>query len=86
VTNGLIGSILAMNRLDHLDVSETSISYTGVKRLVGHPSLSRLEVGGLPLTIELLNDLRRRNPQLQISWSTTSAPRQGPPTDAAPLF
>ncbi|MCA9126219.1 MAG: hypothetical protein KDB22_04000 [Planctomycetales bacterium] len=60
--------LLDLRQLEVLDLTLSNIGAAGVAKLSGHPNLKRLFLGGVDLTQEQLEAMRRAMPDCEISW------------------
>ncbi|RPI77935.1 MAG: hypothetical protein EHM42_13420 [Planctomycetaceae bacterium] len=81
VDDGAIPALLEMRSLEILEISETKISAAGVGQLTQMRGLRQLFVGGLELSAEQLEILRRELPECRVSWwekpNIAQPPRRG---------
>lgn len=72
-TDKTIGILVEMKSLESLQLDEARLTFTALHRLKQLPALKKLTLGGIDITREEVQRLRRELPQVKIEWTEPNA-------------
>ena len=78
VDDRAIPSLLAMEQLEEIDLSDTGVTDQGLETLQGARNLRHIYLGGSKTTAEGAERLRRALPRSQVSWWQAPAEEPDP--------
>jgi hypothetical protein len=80
INDSAVPALLKFERLEVLELPETNVTSEGLSQLAGNKSLKQLYLGGVSLTAEQVETVRKAMPECLVSWwekPKIEAPQRG---------